>query len=614
MSAIQVYSRRNSNPFLLERPNGEQAKPTFKTFHIYYDELLKHFPITEKIKNQNTKRNFEVFKAKIEELDCYSIKCEKKVNDAENYARRMKMHSNSIINIFPAIEEKKQDDNDQSGYQPILDLQELKENSVLKSSLKTVIETSNLILKTGNSLATGLDYEEKLTDLVQQTTKIYDAFKIDSKIEGYKCKDEIREKLNELESKLQEIEQSIKIHEKNFSENQAQVRNNQSSFDITKSQLDLKKLERDQLESIIKTILSDIDNIRKLKANANQTFERKKEEVKKKYEDKLENELVKKQNLLNKIDDKQSKVLSELDDNLKVVNQIVNYILIIDRSGSMSSHIAKVNKAAEDFLLNLKKTNNKNFKFTVIYFDDEGYLTADTLPLANYNSFSQFLNMNTSGGTDYSQAFNKVYEVVSRNWTDKIDRVNIIFFTDGGDGGNRDDSYNLTKNIKVLFSSKIVMYIRGLGNFSGTPLSHLQQLANNINSGSNSNLPNSNIKLIDTLSDIKLVCDFFLSISESYFDYYAEIEKKIQALEKIKDKLREDGEKLAANNLFALDEELNRIENLKNRDLKNAGEREETIKDLEATLKSIKIQKEEIDNIISELSVKLNMHQSDLDL
>ena len=611
---LQVYSRRNSNPFLLERPNNAQAKPSFKNFHTYYDEILKQFPLIEKIKNQTTKKQFETFKAKIEELDAYSILCDKKVNDAENFAKRMRMHSNSIIKIFPPITEKNENNNHSSGYQPILDLHNLKENPLLKESIKTVIETSNLIMSTGSSLSTSLKHDEEILGLIQQTTKIYECFKIEDIINGFQSRDQIREKLNELESKLQEIEQIRDVNEKNFLKNKAAVRTNQSSFDLTKKELDLKINESEQVNSIIKTILSDIENIRKLKANAHQTFEQSKVALIKKYDDKLETEIIKKQLLLNKIDDEQLKVVSELKDNKNVIDQTVNYILIIDKSGSMSSQMNKINKAAENFLLNLKKTNNKNFKFTIIYFDDQAYLKAETLSMSSINSFSEYLNMGASGGTDYFKAFDVACKVVQKNLTDKIDRVMIIFFTDGGDGGNRDDSFKKTKDLKMMYSSKILMYIRGLGDFSGSPLSHLQQIANSINQGSDCDLPNSTIKYIDTLNDINLIVDFFLSISSSYVDYYTEIEKKIQSLEKIKEKLNKDKEKLAGDNLFALEEELKRIELLRQKDLTNAEKREETIKDCETSLNEMKDRKKEIDSKVSELSIKLEMHKTDLEL
>ena len=122
--------------------------------------------------------------------------------------------------------------------------------------------------------------------------------------------------------------------------------------------------------------------------------------------------------LRSKIEKEKTKVLGNLDENKKILEQKVDYICVIDRSGSMSGQMEKINKAAEDFLLNLKKTWSKNFFFTVIYFDDEGYLKGDTLPLSNYSSFSQFLDQKADGGTDYSKGFELVQEVVRQNWQD----------------------------------------------------------------------------------------------------------------------------------------------------------------------------------------------------
>ena len=90
--------------------------------------------------------------------------------------------------------------------------------------------------------------------------------------------------------------------------------------------------------------------------------------------------------------------------------------------------------------------------------------------------------------------------------------------------------------------------------------------------------------------------------------------KKIKNRENIEKNLRDDEEKLKVTNSFSLDEALNRLEKTKNRDLKDADERVEAVKDLQKILDSKKIQLKDAESDIVALKIELNMHQTDLEM
>ena len=234
----------------------------------------------------------------------------------------------------------------------------------------------------------------------------------------------------------------------------------------------------------------------------------------------------------------------------------------------MYNQICQVNAAALNFLAELKKTNNSNFFFSVVYFESSSTITADTLPLSSTANFSQYLNQSAAGGTSYCQGLANVYNIISRNIRSGIDRVSMVFFTDGGDGDNYQNTYNQATNIKATYGANAMMYVRGLGvgNFSQTSQAHLKKIASIINSGSNTNISLQEVDVVDNLTQI---VSFFMSISSSYVDYYDEINKKIQSLES----LHKEGMNLRRQHNLAQDFELQRLEERRNADLSKAEEK-----------------------------------------
>ena len=159
------------------------------------------------------------------------------------------------------------------------------------------------------------------------------------------------------------------------------------------------------------------------------------------------------------------------------------------------------------------------------------------------------------------------------NRKNAIDKVNAIFFTDGGDGGDFQKTYTYLNNIKATFGSQITLYIRGLGkeNFKTNEKQHLAKIATLINSGSEVNI---SLKDVDLVNDIDEVTKFFISISKGITDYYAAIKEKLKALESLKDALQDEDMRMRQKNHHVQDYEIARLDSLEKTDFKKAEEKE----------------------------------------
>ena len=120
--------------------------------------------------------------------------------------------------------------------------------------------------------------------------------------------------------------------------------------------------------------------------------------MRKNFEEQLQKSLEMKNAHYEKLNREQERVLGDVEAIKTVQEKKVNYVAIIDRSGSMGSSIAKVNAACEKFLMDLKNTQNANFFFSVIYFESSAVVKANTVPFSTTTDFKQYVNLNASGG------------------------------------------------------------------------------------------------------------------------------------------------------------------------------------------------------------------------
>ena len=398
---------------------------------------------------------------------------------------------------------------------------------------------------------------------------------------------EITRNLSDLEHTMTEIDNNITIERTKFEENQKNKAQLEGNIYLGKTRIESTKTSIEDLNEQIKKLNQEMTKIRNCKSKINEDFEEKKDELILKIKEKLKVELEQKTILNAKVNEEQQKVMANLKQMVAIREQKVNYIIIIDRSGSMYQQIQQVNAAAQNFLTDLKKTNNNNFFFSVVYFESSSTITADTLPLSSTSNFAQYLSQPSAGGTSYCQGLANVYNILSRNIRSGIERVSMVFFTDGGDGDDYEDTYNQAINIKTTYGSNAMIYIRGLGlgNFSQSSQTHLKKIASIINSGCNSNISLQEVDVVDNLSQI---VQFFVSISSSYVDYYDEINKKVQSLERLRDTLHKEEMNLRKQHYMAQDFELLRLEERKNADLSKAAEKEKLLASYNNQLKDMK--------------------------
>ena len=279
----------------------------------------------------------------------------------------------------------------------------------------------------------------------------------------------------------------------------------------------------------------------------------------------------------------------------------------------MYDQIGQVNTSAQNFLNELKKTNNNNFHFSVVYFDHNANTTADTIPISSVSNFQQYVNMNASGGTSYSAGLSQVYNIVSKNIRNKIDRISMVFFTDGGDGDTFQNSYNIASNLKAIYGENILVYVRGLGinNFPQSAQTHLRKIASIINVGSNSNISLNEVDVVDNLQQI---VNFFVSISSSYVDFYEIVNKKIESLEKLKQTLYKEEMNLRRQNLATQDFELARLEERKNVDLSKADEKEKLLQSYDQKLQQMKKIVHSTDKECNEYEMIIKESESELSI
>jgi len=354
-----------------------------------------------------------------------------------------------------------------------------------------------------------------------------------------KTSEMIFQKIDQLKKGLCELENDHSRYINELRQDKKDEIRIKGQIEFHEEKIKMLKEEYEQCGQQIKKISDEMKAIKEIKGDVYKKFKKQRNDLQKNYDEIMKKTLEEKKIFYEKLNQEQENVLGDLQA-IKIIQQRkVNYIVIIDRSGSMGNTMNQVNAAAEKFLIDLKNTQNANFFFTVIYFENVAKVTANTIPFSTVTDFRQFVSLEAGGGTYYSTAFSNAYSIVLDNQRNGIDQVNIIFFTVGGDGDDPQKTYTSLNNMKATFGSQILLYIRGMGlsNFDANNKRQLEKIATVINTGSEVNL---NLKDVDLVNDVSEITKFFVTISKGIVDHYTSIKEKLRSLESLRDTLQQE--------------------------------------------------------------------------
>ena len=571
--------------------NSQQLPPkkekhiSFEEFEQYFSDILKYGPIIKSIKEEGGQEIFRKFIDLVLTLQGKSIKSKEKIFDANNYANTLFNHCGQILSAIPLALENGKKPPRRKGSFIASNFKVKKDDPIITETLNKIEKDCENLDKVGDDITKFLDIYAVIDDLLKQLNDVKELLKVSNN--NSKSDVELSLDFVNLKQNFNEDENKMSLQKNIYLENQKVISMLEGTINLNGKRLEVSEANEKDFTEEIEKINKEIQMIKSSKGKINENFEKVKKNIIQSLEEKLEEELKNKAVMNSKINEEQQKVMSDLKAAIVIREQKVNYIITIDRSGSMCGQIAQVNTAAQNFLNELKKTNNNNFHFSVVYFDHNAYTTADTIPMSNVANFQQYVNMDASGGTSYSVGLSQVYNIISKNIRNKIDRIVMVFFTDGEDGDAFQNSYNIAWNLKAIYGENILMYVRGLGqdNFSKSAQTHLGKIASIINVGSNSNI---SLREVDVVDNIQKILSFFISISSSYVDFYEEVNKKIESLEKLKQTLYKEEMNLRRQNLATQDFELVRLEERKNVDLSKADEKEKLLQSYDQKLQQMK--------------------------
>ena len=393
-------------------------------------------------------------------------------------------------------------------------------------------------------------------------------------------------KFSEDTARKNELSNSIQLDKKSLSEIKSKLENNRYLIKIHENleeehrgQLEYLEEERKLYEENIKII--ELEKFRQVKDIEDQKEAYLKQNQKQKEK---QNKVLDK--LFGQIEDQNYKIFENLKIEMNVEKSKTNFILIIDRSGSMSSSLKEINKKSFDFFDKLKKLQNPHFYGTVIYFNEEAEIFIDTKPLED-EKFKELKRVKAIGDTSYVKPFEKLLNIVEKNIMSDIKIFNIIFFTDGEDHGNFEDVKNILKKIKFSSNRNISLFVRGFGDsFSQIAFAKLKEISTYFSPNLDYTEIYKNIKFFEISNDINAILNFFTELSENFFSYFDETRKKICGLNNFGEFLENQKKRLSDSS--KLDLELERLNSLKAKILKTEEGKISILKKLNNNLDQIK--------------------------
>lgn len=515
------------------------------------DVLLNNLPNITLIKDGDTKSLFMNLKSKLIDIKSKSLINRKKVSEALNQAK-MLMRTSAITYSCLAIEKNSDSKN----------IQITKDDPHLSDSLSNIKESCENLKKIGENIKNSLEYESQLKEIIETCQEISERMNIfDENAQLEKYNNQLIEmasyEFKELKEEASNIISEIKTNEK-------QISYAGKYSELKKKQIEYVEEEIKEFTNQLKNTKYEINRIQEAKLKIDRDFDREREDIIKNNKEETARKIGKKSEIGNALTDQMNIIEKKIIAAQEMKAQRVNYVVMIDRSGSMEKMISKVNEAACHFLEELRKFDESNFFFTIIYFDEKEYIKAETLPINSVKDFNDFLNLEADGGTNYSCGFKSCSKIVAKNFESKtIDRVAIVFFTDGEDDKTSYfKTYSFLGRMKTTYQKKILLYIRSLGlsGFSDRGQTHLYKMASIINEESESLIK---LPMISAANDIEDVIIFFSRLGKMYSDYFNELYMRIDDLKKFQRKMEEEEKEIKMAQNEARDFELNDLEELR---------------------------------------------------
>ena len=395
-----------SEPILAEKPEKRQ---TFDDLEAYFTKILEYFPIEKEIKVNEAKDAFSKLTNQVRQLQGKSIKNTDELEKANSIASNLFRNCREIINVIPlAIGNDKVEPSTPKKRGSFMNsaFKLNKNDPRISEGLKHIDLNCEGLQKLGEKIGTSLNLETEIDELLQLINKVKDLMKVSNT--DALSDAEITSELFNLQQTLSETENNISAEQAKFEENQKNKARLEGNIFIGTKRLESTNIAINEIKEQIGKLKKEMVAIKACKGKINENFERTKEAVILKGDEKLKGELQQKALLNAKVNEEQQKVMADLKQMITIREKKVNYIIIIDRSGSMYNQIAQVNAAAQNFLAELKKTNNNNFFFSVVYFESSSTIMADTVTLSSTSNFDQYLNLSAAGGTSYCQGLSNV--------------------------------------------------------------------------------------------------------------------------------------------------------------------------------------------------------------
>ena len=392
--------------------NSQQLPPkkekhiSFEEFEQYFSDILKYGPIIKSIKEEGGQEIFRKFIDLVLTLQGKSIKSKEKIFDANNYANTLFNHCGQILSAIPLALENGKKPPRRKGSFIASNFKVKKDDPIITETLNKIEKDCENLDKVGDDITKFLDIYAVIDDLLKQLNDVKELLKVSNN--NSKSDVELSLDFVNLKQNFNEDENKMSLQKNIYLENQKVISMLEGTINLNGKRLEVSEANEKDFTEEIEKINKEIQMIKSSKGKINENFEKVKKNIIQSLEEKLEEELKNKAVMNSKINEEQQKVMSDLKAAIVIREQKVNYIITIDRSGSMCGQIAQVNTAAQNFLNELKKTNNNNFHFSVVYFDHNAYTTADTIPMSNVANFQQYVNMDASGGTSYSVGLSQV--------------------------------------------------------------------------------------------------------------------------------------------------------------------------------------------------------------
>ena len=462
-----------------QRENNLSPQEELNSFSDFFLKLSNYLPNEDLISDQPTKEIFSNLRKMVLKFLTQSQISLKKLADADNGCTILASDCKQLMQALPIKEIKiKEAQSSQVARRSSFSLGNFnKESTLITKIIGSIQSVCKEIDTIGKLIKNVVDYEKEISGLIALIAEVqkYTKF-IQKNVRESKMKKSTTLKLNDLIYELVNSKNDYDNSKKELMKIEKEINKLDSLISLRECQLTLLNVDIARIKDQATNLNGEINNITRRPKQVKRMFEKKKENFKDEYENSFKQQIKERSFLKDRLLEAQKEILENFEVAKTKRDATVNFLVMIDRSGSMSNQIAKVNLAGEKFFNNLKEKDVGNFYCSVIYFNHQAIITADTVKMSTTTNFKLYLNLDANGGTSYFQGFQSAYNIIENSKKKGIEKIFIIKFTDGEDGDVYENSYSLLKNMKSLYGSNIYMFIRGLGSFSKPGEAHLQKL------------------------------------------------------------------------------------------------------------------------------------------